>query len=250
MNKNSTLIPSIMNGIQGSKEDLDALRLNLIENKKLLIRLNYWGTDNLITFGKNLSFLEDELLLELIFKYAKHEYDKAIIWRTHILTWVAKTVSNLPGDFVECGVHMGFTMAVISDYINIAKLNKLYWGYDLFDGDHYKSFDMNGMSPFEYVSSQFDNTHTKIIKGAIEDSMIKNAPDKVAFLHIDLNSAIAEEAALKHFFPKLTRGGIIVLDDYGWSNYKEQKQMADNFFNENKLSVVELPTGQGIVIVN
>ncbi len=240
-----------MNGINGSSDDLNALKTNLNENKRLLNNLNHWGADNLITFGKNLSFLDDELLMQLVFKHAKHDYDKAIIWRTHILTWAAKSASKIRGDFVECGVHMGYTMAVISDYVDIINLNKLYWGYDLFEGNHYSSLNIKNLNPFEFVKNQFiENNNIKLIKGSIQTSMLNTGPEKVAFLHLDLNSAAAEEAALKHFFPKLSSGALIVLDDYGWLNYKDQKDMADQFFLEKKLSVVELPTGQGIVIVN
>ena len=41
----------------------------------------------------------------------------------------------------------------------------------------------------------------------------------------------------------------MVLDDYGWANYKPQKVVADNFFKSKDIPIVELPTGQGLAII-
>ena len=41
---------------------------------------------------------------------------------------------------------------------------------------------------------------------------------------------------------------MIVLDDYGWSLYRAQKQAEDAFFAERGYLVLELPTGQGLVV--
>lgn len=42
--------------------------------------------------------------------------------------------------------------------------------------------------------------------------------------------------------------GAIVLDDYGWSVYREQKLLEDAWFAERGYQGLELPTGQGLVI--
>ena len=41
---------------------------------------------------------------------------------------------------------------------------------------------------------------------------------------------------------------MIVLDDYGWIGYWEQYVEEKEFFESKGLSILELPTGQGLVI--
>jgi hypothetical protein len=67
-------------------------------------------------------------------------------------------------------------------------------------------------------------------------------------MHIDLNSADAEIGVLEVLFDRVSPGGIIVLDDYGWLAYEKQKIVEDEFFGRRNHSVLELPTGQGLVI--
>lgn len=43
-------------------------------------------------------------------------------------------------------------------------------------------------------------------------------------------------------------GGLIVLDDYGWLGYRAQKEAEDAFFAERSYMVLELPTGQGLIV--
>lgn len=57
-------------------------------------------------------------------------------------------------------------------------------------------------------------------------------------------------AALQRIIPALVPGGVIILDDYGWWGYHEQKEAEDPLFAQYGLEVLELPTGQGIVLNN
>ena len=79
-------------------------------------------------------------------------------------------------------------------------------------------------------------------------SFEKNIPEKLAFVHMDLNSAETEMSLLNLFFDKLVPGGILILDDYGTMGYENQYSQEKEFFNERGYSVVELPTGGGLVI--
>jgi len=74
-------------------------------------------------------------------------------------------------------------------------------------------------------------------------------PQAGSILHLDLNSAPAEEGALQRIVPLMPAGAMVVLDDYGWSHYKAQKVVADNYFAQRNIPIVELPTGQGLAII-
>ncbi|MCK7581381.1 MAG: hypothetical protein MZV65_40950 [Chromatiales bacterium] len=65
---------------------------------------------------------------------------------------------------------------------------------------------------------------------------------------MDLNQAPAEIGALQQIIPVLAPGAVIILDDYGWWGYRQQKEAEDPLFAEYGLEVLELPTGQGLVL--
>jgi predicted O-methyltransferase YrrM len=89
----------------------------------------------------------------------------------------------------------------------------------------------------------------RLVKGLLPQSLEGNSPDKIAFLHIDLNSAEFEIAVLDALFDRVTPGGMVVLDDYEWSGqYRLQKMAEDAWFDARKYRVFPLPTGQGLVI--
>jgi len=244
-------IPNLFTGISGPQDKKEELKKLLERLGQVLQGLDPWQTDNLITFAKNLSFLQDKRLTDFVFQHAVHEYDKAIIWRTHILTWAAQNALHVEGDFVECGTHLGFSVKVVSDYVELDKTGKFYWCYDLFEGDAYSRFDLNGVAPFEWICKKFeDQKFVRLVKGPVPDSFEDQCPKQVAFLHLDLNNALAEKGALEHLVPLMPKGAMVVLDDYGWQYYRAQKLVADEIFSAIGIPIVELPTGQGLVIIS
>ena len=74
------------------------------------------------------------------------------------------------------------------------------------------------------------------------------APEKTAYLHLDLNDANAELGALNFFWDRIVPGRSIVLDDYGWISYRAQKLVEDRSFAKRGYGIMELPTGQELVI--
>jgi hypothetical protein len=79
--------------------------------------------------------------------------------------------------------------------------------------------------------------------------LAERAPEKVAFLHLDLNSAVAEAAALEFFATRFSPGAFVLLDDYGWRGFRPQKLAADRFFGRLGKPIMELPTGQGVAMI-
>ena len=63
-----------------------------------------------------------------------------------------------------------------------------------------------------------------------------------------MNNVTAEIAALEALFDKVSPGGIIILDDYGWIGYVDQQRAERAWFAERGYAVLEMPTGQGLVI--
>lgn len=107
----------------------------------------------------------------------------------------------------------------------------------------------HGPGLFDKVRGKFaDYPQVQIVKGLIPESFEGNSPDRIAYMHIDLNQAPAEVAALDHLFHRMVPGGIVILDDYEWAAYQQQKLAEDEWFDARGYRVMPLPTGQGLVI--
>ena len=90
--------------------------------------------------------------------------------------------------------------------------------------------------------------NVKIFKGFLPDVLAEGSPEKIAYLHIDLNQAPAEIATLEALFDRVVPGGMIILDDYEMFFYRAQKFAEDDWFGKRGYKVFPLPTSQGFVI--
>jgi predicted O-methyltransferase YrrM len=88
----------------------------------------------------------------------------------------------------------------------------------------------------------------RIVVGAIPETLDQVDARAVAFMHIDMNCAPPEVAALRHFWPRLSPGAVILLDDYAYRGYEEQRIAMDSLASELGVSVCALPTGQGLIL--
>lgn len=208
-------------------------------------------SDNLITFSRVLGFLEDPAFLAAFDKNNAGDLERGIIWRTHTLCWAARQVSALPGDFVEAGCYQGFSARIVCDYVGLGPSRK-YWLYDLFRHDDdmpHDRFPEHGEHLEARVRARFaDLPRVRIVSGHLPDTLAENSPDSIALLHLDLNHAATEVAVLERLYERLLPGGIVLLDDYGWLGYREQHDAERSWFEAKGKSILELPTGQGLVI--
>ena len=72
--------------------------------------------------------------------------------------------------------------------------------------------------------------------------------DAVSYLSIDMNIAYPERLAIEYFWPKLVTGAVVVLDDYAWKGYEDQKATMDEFAATIGVEILTLPTGQGLLL--
>lgn len=63
-----------------------------------------------------------------------------------------------------------------------------------------------------------------------------------------MNNVQAEVAVLDALFERLLPGGMIIFDDYGWLGYQTLQQVVDAWFVGRAERILELPTGQGLLI--
>lgn len=229
-----------------------------------------WG-DRLLTIDKTAGFMEDpKFAREYAAIRGAHQYDQyggdhTIAWRLNTLVWAAARGLQLNGDFVECGVFKGDMASVILNVLGPEKISR-YFLYDSFEGFSTKyssdeDYPLNAgflafankhyreAGIYERVAARFKPyKNVTVIKGFLPETLDSVCPEKIAFLHVDLNSPAAEVAVLERLFDRVVSGGAIVFDDYGWKLFEKQKIAEDEFMRKRGYQILELPTGQGLVI--
>lgn len=213
---------------------------------------HYFG-DNLLTWGRNMSMLDDQPFVKAWSSNIEGPADEAILWRRYVLACAAYHCVQLGGDFVECGAYTGVGMKTVIDYLGGTNFPRTFWGYDLFEhkeGMANHAMPEHGAGLYDRVRQKFaDYPQVKLLKGLIPDVFAEGCPEQIAYLHIDLNQAPAEIAALEHLFDRMVPGGVLILDDYEWSGiYRVQKLAEDVWFDARQYRVMPLPTGQGLII--
>ena len=191
--------------------------------------------------------------------------DIHIEWRVLVCLWAAAHAAKLEGDFVECGVNTGIYSLAICDYLDFNKLDKAFWLLDTFAGspvdqmteDEVERYgdrkkEQNARIYFEcydLVKSNFAPwPRAHLVRGMIPDTLSDVGAEKVSYLSIDMNFVAPERDALEFFWPKMVRGAVVVFDDYGWKDYRLQKDAHDEWAARNGVEILLLPTGQGLLI--
>jgi hypothetical protein len=229
-----------------------------------------YDADGLRVWSKNIGFLADRRF-QAIYQRA---YDSGhafycadgsplhnIQWRVAVTCWAAVHGSKLEGDFVECGVNTGVHSLAICEYINFNVLGKKFYLFDTYCG-----MPEEQMSDFEHSIHKGRNErlypecyeiakknfapfpNAILVRGKIPDTLNSVPIEHIAYLSIDMNLAYPERCALEHFWPKMTPGAIVVLDDYAWANADEQKTSHDAFAASKGTEILTLPTGQGLLV--
>jgi O-methyltransferase len=68
----------------------------------------------------------------------------------------------------------------------------------------------------------------RLIQGKVEDTIPGAAPDRIAVLRLDTDWYESTRHELEHLWPRLSPGGVLILDDYG--HWAGARQAVDEFF--------------------
>lgn len=219
--------------------------------------------DGVATAGQIIGFGVDREFVEAFKAAEPDENETGWPWRLHTLVWAAKTVLAVPGDFVECGVFRGFMSQVVCRVLKFERIARTFWLFDTFAGlaeTQSTDFERESLNPsyeksraegytLEAVRAKFAAyPNVRIVPGVVPDVFATACPKRIAYLHVDMNAASAEISALEALFDKVSPGGIIVLDDYGRSNFADLHRVERQWFRSRGYPVLELPSGQGLVV--
>lgn len=186
---------------------------------------------------------------------------KTMYWIMHVVFWAADIGARLEGDFVECGVHHGFTARALIDYVDFPALPKTLYLLDTFcglDPDLVSETEkQDGVAPlfgayddfFAHAERNFNPfPNVRLVRGAVPGTLDQVPSEKVAFLHLDMSCTAPSIAAAEFFWPKMVPGAVMILNDYGSPIHYEQKLAFDDFSRRHATPLLSLPTGQAIMI--
>lgn len=213
----------------------------------------------------NHDFMDDSRFVRAYNRGVKAAGDFSWQWRVHIGLWAAENAARLNGDFVECGVNRGFLSSAIMEYLDWNSTGKTFYLLDTFSGlderfireDSIVNKEMNRahladgfyVSGAESVRENFSEwKNVTIIEGSVPESLELVDSTRVAYLHIDMNSAEPEVAAFEYFWDRLVPNAFVLLDDYAYHGYDLQKQAMDTAAAAKGHAIASLPTGQGLLI--
>lgn len=207
------------------------------------------------------SFLSQEDFKQSYFRLrvaSREVVDPGLHWRAHQAIWCAKHCMQIEGDFVECGTGRGLMMSAVLDSLPEWKdsLKRLIlfdtfspFGIDPSSGKNLEEFGLRGTyaSDIEDVATNFAEwERVELIQGFLPGTLQEGKIEKIAFLHVDLNHAPAEIAVVRELWPKIQRGGLVLLDDY--AQVKEQNEAMNELSRELSFDILTTGTGQGIVV--
>jgi len=171
------------------------------------------------------------------------------------------TDSNIPGDFVECGVWKGgSTMLIANALLKLNVTDRKIYLYDTFEGmpeptdndynvsnkkiravDRWKKEqkqDINTwcFSPLSEVqnnmlSTGYPKDQIILVKGKVESTIPQTIPSKIALLRLDTDWYESTKHELNHLFPILVKNGVLIIDDYG--HWAGAKKAVDEYFSKN-----------------
>lgn len=172
--------------------------------------------------------------------------------------------AEIPGSIVECGVWKGGSMmAAILALIKMNSHEKSIYLFDTYEGmvrptefdvnhigqnatDIYDHVERrNGASwfnaPIEDVkrninSTGYEKEKLNFIKGKIENTIPDSAPAEISILRLDTDWYESTRHELIHLYPRLSYGGVLIIDDYG--HWLGSKKAVDEYFKDRNIEIL------------
>lgn len=202
--------------------------------------------------------------------YRQFQHLTMVPWKPLYWSWLAARYvreHGVVGDVVECGVFKGgcsIMMATAHD--------RTAWMYDTFSGmpeptefdfkgeakgdrfdalKRYENAKRDGYVDWVYSSldsvreairsSELPVSRFKLVQGKVEDTIPGAVPDKIALLRLDTDFYTSTRHELEHLYPRLSPGGIVIVDDYG--SWAGSRKAVDEYLASLPLRPLMLPEG-------
>lgn len=154
---------------------------------------------------------------------------------------------RVPGATAELGVWSGSA----SRHIALRFPDRTHYAIDTFDGipngcAKYNDENQLGLHKEMYpgVFEKLNLPNVKVLKGYFPKEVGPPDEERFAFVHLDADSGESTYDGLAYFLPRMNKGGLLLLDDYGFHKTPGVKMACDEF----GLKPVMLELCQGLVI--
>ena len=172
--------------------------------------------------------------------------------------------SGLGGAFVECGVWRGGSMMAVARMLReLGVEDRDLYLFDTFTGmteptavdvmratgdsaaellaGHGRDSRVWAVSALEEVKANmasvgYDEAYIHYIDGDVVETIPERAPDKIALLRLDTDWYKSTKHELTHLYPRVSPGGIVILDDYG--HWGGARQAVDEYIAERQLTLL------------
>jgi len=183
--------------------------------------------------------------------------DVARLW-SFILNIKQVLKENVPGDFAELGVWRGNTASVLAHFAG--EFGRKVYLFDTYEG--FDSKDLRGIDGGKRV--QFDNTSIEMVKSAIGPSVDvcrfvkgyfpatvteEHRGCKYSVVSLDCDLYEPMKAGLDFFYPRMSKGGVLLLHDYSGVFWAGAKKAIDEFCAAHDEYVVLIPDKAGSAFI-
>jgi len=184
----------------------------------------------------------------------KWEHKGVPIDRRYFLWQLGKLSRSLQGATADCGIAYG-----TSTYFFLSGLgpsDKTHYLFDSFEGLSMPS-KLDGIAwakgdicVAEDVVKNNLRAFDKCLfyKGWIPSRFAELPEQNFAFVHIDVDLYQPTIDCLQYFYPRMSTGGIILGDDYGFMSCPGARKAFDEFFADKSEMLFEIPNGQAMII--
>jgi O-methyltransferase len=160
----------------------------------------------------------------------------------------------IPGAFVECGVWRGGSMMAVAEMlIRLSATERSLFLFDTYGGmpePGSEDRDLQGSTPdlekavirceaslqdvqHNLLSTAYPRGNLNFVKGKVEDTIPHNTPQQIALLRLDTDWYESTKHELEHLYPRLSSGGVLIIDDYG--HWRGSRKAVDEYFAERAI---------------
>ncbi|MFH1345697.1 MAG: TylF/MycF/NovP-related O-methyltransferase [Pseudomonadota bacterium] len=179
-------------------------------------------------------------------------------WKNFERRWnlgqMLRLVGPVAGDLAECGVFEGASARQLCEFATEhgrrVHLFDSFQGLSAPAGNDGKFWAEGDLSASEEKVrenlGEFDCFDT--FPGWIPDAFEQVADRKYAFVHIDVDLEQSTFDSIAFFYPRLSAGGVMLLDDHGYDTCPGARKAALDFMANKLEPVLDLSTGQGLIV--
>lgn len=169
-----------------------------------------------------------------------------------------KMIRNVPGAYVECGVLKGASFARFAMFREVLDnpFSKKLIGFDTFDKFPETSYEpdkksrntqVNAAGPDSISVDQLKKVlehkgifkSVELVDGDITETVPKYVKDnpqlKISLLNLDTDIYEPAVTILEHLYPRITNGGILILDDY--ETFPGEAKAVDEYFQGKNIEI-------------